>query len=118
MRVNRWIYGENTFKQEKEKICRKINSHLPENEKINANSRFIHKIMSDKKVGSLLNLTTTTNRSTSKTHHRYPKKKLHRTSFEYHIQLYNQIQPELKKLRPVTFKKKLRKTCIEFTPED
>ena len=57
-------------------------------------------------------------RSTSKIFHIKPKKKTLRTSLEHHIQLYNQLSPKIKYLKPKTFATKLKKEIIEYKPPD
>lgn len=71
-----------------------------------------------KKVGSLINITTSTERSTAKNHNRHHEKKLYRTPFEYHLQLFKQISNEIKYLKPKSFKNKLKRTFIEFKPDN
>ena len=90
---------------------------MPEDKIINANAKFIHKVINDQKVDSLTNLTTSTNRITAKIHHKYPKKRLYWTPFEYQLQLFNKIPQDLKKLKNKTLKKKFKKQTIEFKPE-
>ena len=118
MWINKWIYGECTFKLENEKILKAISAPTREQEIINANARFIHKVINQKKVGSLLKLITSTARSTARFHHIAPKKKLYRTAFEYHLQLFNQLPNDIKFVKPLTFKKKLWNIKIEFKPQD
>ena len=66
IRINKWAYGANTFRLENEKICKDLEIHLPKEEIINTNAKFIHKGMNDQNVGSLTDLTTSTNIVTAK----------------------------------------------------
>ena len=91
---------------------------MPEHEILNFNAKFIHKQITDKPNPALRSFIAIPNRSTSKLYHKIPKKKLYKTSFEYLLQLYNQLQPKLKPLKPKTFSKRIKKEKLEFTPED
>ena len=91
---------------------------MPEQELINTNAKFIHKIMNNKGCKSIHENIVKPNRSTSIFYHRRPKKKLYRTALEHHIDLYNQLPVDIKYLKPKTFASKLKKRDIEYKPRD
>ena len=82
------------------------------------NAKFIHKQVTAQPNPALREFIAIPNRCTSKLYHKVPKKKLYRTSFEYLLQLYIQIPPNLILLKPKTFGRKIKKQELEFTPED
>ena len=118
MRINRWVHGGQTFKEASTKICKKINRPLPEQEILRSNAKFAHKLMGNTEIGSLQRYIARPRRSTSKLYHSNPKKKLYRTPFEHHIQVYNQLPEDLKYIKPKTLAIKLKKRDVEYTPED
>ena len=118
MRINKWTRGGTTCKVASELICKDIGCLMPEREILNHNAKFIHKQITTQPNPALQKFIAIPNRCTSKLYHKVPKKKLYRTSFEYLLQLYNQIPPELKPLKPQTFSKRPKKYELEFTPED
>ena len=118
MRINKWIRGGPTFKVASELICKEIRCLLPEREILNHNAKFIHKQITAQPNPALQKFIPIPNQSTSKLYHKVPKKKLYKTSFKYLLQLYNQIPPNLKPLKPKTFGRRIKKIELEFTPED
>ena len=103
MRINKWIYSGQTFKVVSQKICERIDNPLPEQKLINASAKFIHEIIYEIGIKTINCLISRQNIATACYYHTNTKKKLYRTSQEYHIHLSNQIPAELKFLRPATF---------------
>ena len=118
MRINKWIYGKSVFRKENKEICKIIDKHLPEQEILQSSAKFIQKIMSKKEGSSINDFIGQPSRSISKIFHIKPKKKTLRTSLEHLIQLYNQLSPKIKYLKPKTFATKLKKEPVEYTPPD
>ena len=118
MKINKWIYSGPTFKVNSEVICKAIDTIMPEQELINTNAKFIHKMMNSRNCESLHENIARPNRSTSIYFHRRPKKKLYRTALEHHIDCYNQIPAEMKYIKLKAFSSKLQKAEIEYKPCD
>ena len=57
-------------------------------------------------------------RKTSILYHLRPKKKLYRTALEHHIEIYNQLDDDLKPLNPKQYARKVKTRKIEYTPKD
>ena len=91
MKVNKWICGGPTFKVNSEIICKAIGTPLLEQELLNSNAKFIHKMIGNNICKSLHDHIAKPNRSTSIYYHRRPKKKFYRTSLEHHTDFYHQI---------------------------
>ena len=107
MKVNKWIYGGQTFKKENIKICKEIERLIPEQDILVNSARFFHKLITQKESMSLHENLVIPKRAKSIIYHRNPKKKLYRTSLENLITLYNQIPHDTKILKVKTFTKKL-----------
>ena len=89
---------------------------MPSHEILNSYAKFVHKQITTHRNPALREFIAFPSRSTSKLHHKIPKKDLYKTPLEYHLRLYNQIPPELKPLKPKTFAKRIKKKKLEFTP--
>ena len=118
MRINKWIHGGPIFKVDNFKTCKEIGNPLPEQEILQANSRLIQKLMSQKEKVWIKNHIAMPNCSTSRNFHKCPKKKSYRTALEHHINLYSQLPAAIKYLKPKTFSAKLKKLEIEYKPID
>ena len=121
MKINKWVHGGNTFMMNKFKICKKIDSPLPEKEILDSSVLFIHKQIGHNKTQALHNYIAMPNRTVSKIYHKKPKKKLYRTPLDCHLHLYNQMPPDLKFLNPKQLRrklKKMKKDDINYTPEN
>ena len=53
MKVNKWIYGGQTFKKENIAICKQIGSLIPEQDILVNSARFFHKLVTQKESVSL-----------------------------------------------------------------
>ena len=118
MKVNKWIYGGQTFKKENTEICKKIGNLQPEQDMLISSAKFIHKLLTQKESMSLHEHIIIPKRAKSIIYHRNPKKKLYRTALENLIHLYNQIPHDNKPLKMKTFTKKLKKEGIDYRPPD
>ena len=108
MRINKWVYGESIFKVGNKNICKSIEVNMPEQDIIQSSARFIHKLINQKESVSIKDYIGRPSRSTSKLFHTKPKKKTWKTALEHHNCLYNQLLPNIKYLKPSTFKDKLK----------
>ena len=117
MKINKWIWGKCAYMKSSESICKEIGCLMPEKEILNSHAKFIHKQITQHQNPALRKYIVFPSRSTLKLHHRFPKKALYRTPLELHLQLFNQIPPMLKPLKPKSFAKRVKKTDFEFTPE-
>ena len=109
MKVNKWIYGGQTFKKENIEICKRIGNLPPEQDILVNSAKFIHKLLTQKESISLHENLIIPKRAKSIIYHRNPKKKLYRTALENLVNLYNQIPNDYKPLKTKTFTKKLKK---------
>ena len=64
MKINKWIHGGFTFKQENKKICKEIMVPLPEKEILDSSAKFIHKPMTERKTKSIQKHIAIPNRTT------------------------------------------------------
>ena len=102
----------------KKKICKKIESPMPDKEILNSSVKFIHKQICHTKSQALHNFISMPNRTVSKVYHRSPRTKIYSTPLECHLHLYNQILAHLKFLNPKQLKQKLKKEDVEYKPEN
>ena len=118
MRINKWIYGGPTYKRSNKAICKEIGIPEPEQEILKANSKFIHKLINKKSRMTTHAHIVIPKRKTSILYHRKPKKKLYRTALEHHIEIYNQLDDDLKPMNPRQFGRKVKTRKVEYTPKD
>ena len=88
----------------------------PEVEIVKTSAKAIHKIMQNQKTPSIMKLITRSCRTTANYYHLTPKKKLYRTPLEVMLQLFNSIPADVRNLKPASFKKRLKKLDLPFTP--
>ena len=109
MKINKWIWNKCAYKKSSEVICKEIGCIMPSHEILNSYAKFVHKQITTHRNPALREFIAFPSRSTSKLHHKIPKKDLYKTPLEYHLRLYNQIPPELKPLKPKTFTKRIKR---------
>ena len=98
MKINKWIWGKCAYLKNSETICKEIGCLMPQKEILNCHAKFIHKQITQTQNPALRKFIVFPSRSTSRLHHRNPKKALYKTPLELHLQLYNKIPPLLKPL--------------------
>ena len=114
MMVNKWIYGNNTFKLNYKKICESIKVKPPDQKIIKINTQYITKILFEKEVEQILDMLILNKRLGSKVYIRHTLKPSSKASLVRHISLFNALPLDLKLLNPSRLKRKLTKLNVSF----
>ena len=114
MNIYKWIYMKNTYMVRYSKICQDIKVEEPDTKILNNNTKFICKLMHDKKVKQILDFLIVNVRTGSQVYMADPQKNSSKSAIIKLIRLYNALPLEIKLLSPQRLKRKLLKWKVTF----
>ena len=114
MRIYKWAYNKNTYMKKYSEICQELKVDEPQQKLLKTNTRFICKIMQEKKVDQLLSCLIINPRTGTKVYLADPHKNNSRSALVRHISLYNSLPQDLKMLNPSRLKRKLDRHTVTF----
>ena len=105
---------KNTYMVKYSKICQDIKVEEPDTKILNNNTKFICKLMHDKKVKQILDFLIVNVRTGSQVYMADPQKNSSKSAIIKLIRLYNALPLEIKLLSPQRLKRKLLKWKVTF----
>ena len=112
MKINKFIYNKNTYMKRYEDICQDIRVELPAQKLLKLNTRFICKLMFEKRVVQIIDFLIINPRTGTKIYLADPQKTSSRSAIIRLISLYNALPLELKLLNPDRLKRKLSRLQV------
>ena len=113
MSKNQIIHGGLTYRTNKKKICKEINSELPKQAMFKTAMKFIHKHLITRKCGAILSQMIIPKRKASHIYMKQPQLGQYTSSLDRIIEVYNKLPASIRVMNIGPFKKYLKKNDIK-----